>query len=95
MGMKTIVIQIGYSDNKLTQKEWSDYVDEVHRLIQSEACAIHFFGGSSTYAPWQNVCIVAAMSLPLIAIVSMQLHSIRQRYRQDSIAVLSGDCEFI
>lgn len=42
--MKTVTIQIGNSDNRLTQVEWSEYVEKVNNLVRDCAYAVHFNG---------------------------------------------------
>ena len=93
--MKTVVIQIGNSDDKLTQSEWSEYWSEVETEICDLAIEKHFCGGSGTITPWQNFCWVIAIEESNVPVLHNRLRDIRERYRQDSVAVLSGDTQFI
>lgn len=40
--MKTATIQIGNSDDKLTQSEWSDFVSAIKDAVQRFSERIHF-----------------------------------------------------
>ena len=55
----TVVVQIGNSDDKLTQKNWSFFVADVRTAVASVATRIHFSSGSPSAQSWQNYCIVA------------------------------------
>lgn len=48
----TVVVQIGNSNNKLSQKDWSCFVSEIDDLIKDYKVQIHFRGGSSWDSPW-------------------------------------------
>lgn len=89
-----ISVMAGNSDNKLTQGEWSNFVNELSNFLSSWQVARHFFGGSPTWAAWQNVCFVIEireLEQPLLD----GLTSIREKYRQDSVCILVGDAQFI
>ena len=58
----TVTIQIGNSDDKLTQKQWANFVNEVRSLIVQTG-ETHFDGGSRNDARWQNFCWVVAVPL--------------------------------
>lgn len=94
MAPKAIVVSIGNSDNKLTQVEWSEFVGRVNTYLVS-AGHVHFFGGSATYERWQNV--VWWVDIPVLVIPQARfvLSGIAKVYKQDSIALLVGDTEFI
>ncbi len=91
--MNTVTIQIGNTDDKLTQKEWSDFVLAVDTEIQSLAKEVHFFGGSVNYSPWQNVCWV--ITIEKLHFLKDALQAIRMMYKQDSVAMTVGTTEFI
>jgi hypothetical protein len=93
--MKTATLQIGNSDDKLTQKEWSDYVNEISKTLEYRKIAIHFSGGSVNWAQWQNYAWVIALNEEAISELLSQLCLIRKKYRQDSVAWTEGDTEFI
>ena len=91
----TVVIQIGNSDDKLTQREWSEYWSEVETTLCDMEADKHFSGGSGTINPWQNYCWVVAMKETDVPALKNRLRDIRAKYRQDSVAVLCGDTQFI
>lgn len=96
--MKTITIQIGNSDNKLTQQEWNSFIYDVLRCILGiiiEQDQIHFRGGSNPDEPWQNYCWVINLDEERIPELREWLASAADRFKQDSIAMIIGDTEFI
>lgn len=90
----TVTIQIGNSDDKLTQKEWSCFVRDVRAHIQ-ENCETHFDGGSRGDARWQNHCWVVAVPVDLIAALKVILFGIRRNYGQESVAFTVGETFFV
>ena len=40
---KTIVVQIGNSDDKLTQKRWSAFCREIYAILRQYACFVAVF----------------------------------------------------
>lgn len=89
-----IVISIGNSDDKLGQAEWAKYVADVHAAVALEAEVIHGVWFSSPESKYQN----AGFSFESDGIsVRLQdrLGEALERYRQDSIAVLAGETQFI
>lgn len=87
----TIVVQIGNSDDKLSQKEWSSYVNQIHENIKIHARQMHFFGGSPNWYPEQNACFVLEMSNEFYISLCSELKDTREYYNQDSIALVHGD----
>jgi len=97
---KTITILIGNSDDKLTQKEWSLYVDEVDHAIRVKVYSnsehsLHLTGAPETSSPYQNYCWVAVLTEPAIEELKETLSKIRKEYRQDGVAVVTGTSETI
>lgn len=93
--MKTITIQIGNSDNKLSQQDWSDFVNDVNELIGYYAKEIHFFGAPPNYAPHQNSAWVITCNDTAIENLKGSITSFRKHYNQDSVAFTIGNTEFI
>ncbi len=69
MGPMIVYISIGNSDDKLTQREWSEFVADVDRSLRwwcnenastaalnSPAGRIHGHWLSASDSPWQNAC---------------------------------------
>ena len=88
----TVIIQIGNSDNKLLQAEWSKFVNELRSLVKKYGL-IHFSGGSCSSDPWQNYCIVVEMCSG--DDLKSRLSELAAKYYQDSIAITIGQTEFI
>lgn len=90
----TIVIQIGNSDNKLTQCMWSHYVEYMRAAIANIVYRMHFQGGSCFDAPWQNACWVCEVSDEKIYDLKEAVRECRMRFEQESVAVTVGETEF-
>ena len=93
--MRTATIQIGNSDNKLTQGEWANFVAEVAQVISEFTFRIHFSGGSDWDAPWQNACWVCEVHDDKVARLKEWLGVRRRNYRQESVAITFGTTEFV
>jgi len=89
-----IVISIGNSDDRLAQKEWNRFVEDVIEAV-SMAGKVRFFGGASTFAPWQNVAWIAEVQPKDMDSLTVSIQRIRERYKQDSAFVMIGDGHFI
>ena len=90
-----IAVMAGNSDNKLTQSEWSDFARNLDDILDAYQLARHFFGGSETYAKWQNVCFVVEVASEQYDMLLEDLKQSREFYGQDSVCVLAGDGVFI
>lgn len=109
--MKTITLQIGNSDNKLTQEEWSKFVEDVNFIIHCRAAKLHFFGGSENWKKWQNVAWIFEIeekieeetlyldkenqNLSELDILKRDIIFLRSRFEQDSVAWIVGNTEFV
>ena len=93
----TVAIQIGNSDDKLTQKQWAMFVAELRDHVERCDCKIHFWGASVNYEPWQNLCCICGVPSRdgLLERFTRGITNIRKRYDQDSAAVLIGETLFI
>ena len=91
--MKTLTIQIGNSDNKLTQVRWSEYVAEVRDLVEFHSEEVHFSGGSENWQPWQNVSWVVVVNEDVHLLSDLSIT--RKKYNQDSVAITKGQTEFV
>jgi phage terminase large subunit-like protein len=91
----TAVIQIGNSDNKLTQNNWAHFVASMRSEIERNVYRIHFQGGSDWDAPWQNACWVCEVRSHQIEPLRAAVAKCRGLYQQDSAAVVFGETEFI
>lgn len=93
--MSTVTIQIGNSDDKLTQREWSAFCQAVNEAVSSRCRKVYFNGGSHWRAPWQNACWVAEVDNDDRAPLKEALRNLRIAYRQESVAVTFGETQFI
>lgn len=92
----TICIQIGNTDDKLTQAEWCQFVAQIHQTVQAYAGAIHGTFYSAPAAPWQNACWVFDISRErTMNTFCKQITDIARLFQQDSVAMLRGDTEFL
>lgn len=91
--LRTVVIQIGNSDDKLKQAEWASYVHEVS--LAFIGTQVHFSGGAECSKPWQNYCWVVNVENDVMAGMFEILQVTRRKYKQDSIAVTIGDTQFM
>lgn len=96
--MKTITIQIGNSDNKLTQKEWNIFCETINGLLfyEKENINLQFSGGSPTNAPWQNFCwVFTCAKYRTIKTLCKNISEVGKSWNQDSIAWTEGETQFI
>lgn len=91
----TIVIQIGNSDDKLTQKEWADFCIDMYQLATRYCIQIHFFGSPDAKSTWQNACLVADCGSNQFDELKYRLRQLAGKYKQESIALSFGDTQFI
>lgn len=91
---KTVTIQAGNTDNKLTQQRWSCFVHDLQCHIPGYV-TVHFFGGATTWEPWQNVCWCGEIEVHQIPALTRIIKDIREAYNQDSVAVTIGETLFV
>lgn len=91
--MKTITLQIGNSDDKLPQKKYAAFCDDLFRLVNMSCESIYFNGHSAGNAEWQNYCIVA--DCDDLGWMQQHLEILCRTYGQDSIAVTVGKTAFV
>jgi len=95
----TITIQIGNSDNKLTQRRWADFVaavsDRLEVYVEDRSAEIHFFGAPHTWAQWQNAAWVVSIESDVLKFLRPELAYIARTFDQDSIALTVGETEFV
>jgi hypothetical protein len=92
--MKTVTIQIGNTDNKLTQQEWAEFVSQVKKVL--EYSTIHFFGGSPNWEAWQNAAwVFSCENEHRLGLIKENLVNIRKNFNQESVAWSESITEFI
>lgn len=93
--MKTITLQIGNSDDKLAQNEWSEFVSDIAALLASKQVTIFFFGCSHGAEKWQNAAWVFGTDNWTSEQIKSGVSFIRTAYRQDSAAWTEAETQFI
>ena len=91
----TTIVQIGNSDNKLTQVEWAAFCQAVDKAVMSRTPNVYFHGFPHGGAPWQNACWVANIEDSPLLYLRADLRTIARQFRQDSIALTVGTTEFV
>lgn len=89
--MLTLTVQIGNSDNKLTQQQWAWFQIQTAAAIevftQNNGGQIHFKGNSAPTEEWVNACFVFTVPDGVSTdALAAELTAIRDRNRQESIA---------
>ncbi len=96
MTRKTIQIAIGNSDDRLTQREWHEFVGAVDLLVRRLGDPIHGSWTSPSRDPYQNAAW--ALSVPSDAArdeLRVELARIAGVFRQDSVAWNESHTEFL
>lgn len=94
--MKTVVIQIGNSDDKLTQSNWAAFVHAMrHEAILKNCRQIHFAGAPGNAERWQNFAFIVECEDEQVPPLLAAVKDIRDVFDQDSAAVTVGDTQFI
>jgi hypothetical protein len=91
--MKSITLQIGNTDDKLTQEEWAAYYRAIDTAVHYFARKIHFTGAAAATEPRQNACWV--FEIDDDEELRSAITRIRQDHRQDSAAWSEGVTEFL
>lgn len=95
----TITIQIGNTDDKLTQAEWSDYVtlvrDYIERYVEDRAANVLFFGASANYERCQNAAWVVSITVEHEPLLRDDISTARRKFRQVSAAWTTGETSFV
>lgn len=94
--MSTVYVSIGNSDDKLTQADWAKYVGDFHEVMAELATRIYGVWLSEPSSEYQNACIAAEINPADIEVCKDELTTLRQGFRQDSIAwAVAPETEFI
>lgn len=91
----TITVQIGNSDDRLTQREWSEFNEAVRASIKRDCVKLHFDGAPSATAPWQNAAFVFEAMPAQAREIRTVLKFVRKSFRQYSIAWTEGTTLFV
>lgn len=94
--MKTYTVQIGNSDDELTQASWANYYHEIDVIIKLQCNEnLHFAGPAPGNAPWQNACWVFNYAEENVHRLINDLTILRKAYQQESLAFTEGETSFI
>jgi len=93
--MKTITVQIGNSDDKLSQRDWSDFFGAIRNAVHDCCAEMHFKAGSENWQTWQNAAFVFTIEDKNIDALKHLIKRVRETYNQESVAWTEGDTIFI
>lgn len=82
----TVYVSIGNSDDKLTQKEWSEFYSNVDASVRDSATCVYGAWLSSPESRWQNACWCFEVLKVDEDALKSKLVEAAHNYRQDSIA---------
>lgn len=95
----TVYISIGNSDDKLSQRQWSQFVGTVHdalaAVVARGRATLHGSWRSPSDAPWQNACWCFEASADVMEPLRELLSELAGIYRQDSVAWAVAATEFL
>ena len=92
--MKTVVIQIGNTDDKLSQLMWSAFIHAVADKVYHRAKQVHFSGYSDPSETWQNAAWIFEISEEESLRLWGEMKVLASLYNQDSIAWTEGNTIF-
>ena len=95
MTSKTVTVQIGNSDDKLSQYHWAEFVKAVQRTVEAYTSQIYFFGTSIPTETWQNAAWVFEIEEESSAPLQRLLRRTARMFSQDSIAWTEGATSFL
>ncbi|WP_055477593.1 hypothetical protein [Sphaerimonospora mesophila] len=84
--MLTVYVSIGNSDDKLAQREWAAFVNEIDTTVRTHAAEMYGHWFSAPAVPWQNCCWCIGIHQHEVDSLRAALTEIRTAYRQDSVA---------
>jgi hypothetical protein len=91
----TITLQIGNTDNKLTQQEYHQFCCDIGELLVDYIDEVHFSAPSTGWEKWQNACWVGEIKEFMLSGLKEKLSILRKKYNQDSVSITVGQTEFI
>jgi hypothetical protein len=91
----TVTLQIGNSDDKPSQLSWHRFVVSVSERVRFHSSQIHFHGTSPGDSMWQNACWVFEASIRDVDSLKESLAHVKELCHQDSIAITTGETQFI
>lgn len=80
-----VYICIGNSDDKLSQRQWRDFIDDIRGWVHTFAQAIHGEWFSEPVSKWQNACWCVEVHDENAQEFKDKLRKLAAAYDQDSI----------
>jgi len=94
--MSNVYLSIGNSDDRLTQREWAQFITWVRAAIGLWDCQVHGQWFSAPDSMWQNANWCLQFSTDAAEKAAREdIITIRRQYRQDSVAWAVAEPEFI
>ncbi|MGH3783157.1 MAG: hypothetical protein ACRDZY_08375 [Acidimicrobiales bacterium] len=93
--MSTVHAAIGNSDDKLSQRDWSSYLEDFHLVMVTAATQVHGVWHSAPVSQFQNACIAAEVAPEALDGLRAALLSLRRRHRQESVAFNVSETELV
>lgn len=93
--MKTVSLQIGNGDDRLSQREWHDFVIAAKELVTDYCAKLHFFGAPENWCGQQNVALIFDVHDERLDELKSRVTALRKQYRQESAAWTEGQTEFV
>lgn len=91
----TVIVLIGNSDNKLTQKEWNYFVSDVRTIIWIFEKETHFIGSTEPFSEYQSGCFVFEMENDRLEAFKNRLRLSKLHHKQNFIALIVGDTQLV
>src|SRR5947209_703362 len=95
LAMKTVSLQIGNGDDKLSQSQWHQFVIDMKELVERHCEKLHFFGAPETWRDQQNVAFIFELDDDRTAALQAEVTKLRARFEQESAAWMEGKTLFI
>jgi hypothetical protein len=93
--MVDVFIEIGNTDDKLGQKDWAMFCQDVRNVVFDFQTRIFGQYYSHTDSVWQNACFHFSIEESALEHLKENLAVIAGRYKQDSIALTTGVTRFV
>ena len=92
---KAVYVSIGNSDNKLTQREWANFIEDIDIVVARYTDSPHGRWFSAPDSAYQNFCVCLEIDPADVEDFKIDLGHLCRRYKQDSIAWAEAETEFI
>lgn len=81
-----VLVSIGNSDNKLSQKDWSSFIYDMQYLLRVQEVTIHGEWFSAPDVQWQNANWMVDIDAESVTSIKSDITALRRQYDQDSVA---------